>query len=253
MADFTREEIEALAVQYEDVSTFFSPADDLIATALRALAKSMDAEPVGFVSPLARAELAAGRDGFIFPTAHHTFIIPLYDAPPASASAEPVAIKDLVVTSAGAGRWSAWPYSIWHQWAGDGRFHASIQVDRHKDDLIGEPGFKSLEEAAAAINAHNKARIRSALAEAPSPAVAAVPANDPYDRGRRDMLNAILELNPAIGAKLAAFSGRDADPHGRLPFDVVLWVTEVATQLGIEPKDDPAAPSQPASQNGEDR
>lgn len=64
---------------------------------------------------------------------------------------------------------------------------------------------------------------------------------DAYDRGRRDMLNAILALNPAVAAKVARFAEREPDPEGRLPFDVVLWVTEVATQLGIEPREDGAA------------
>lgn len=80
------------------------------------------------------------------------------------------------------------------------------------------------------------ARIRSALLTASEPGAG-------YDRGRRDMLNAILELNPAIAAKIAKFAEREPDPAGRLPFDVVFWVTEVASQLGIEPKDESAAPT----------
>lgn len=76
----------------------------------------------------------------------------------------------------------------------------------------------------------------------PAPAPAVEPAIDPaYDRGRRDMLNAILALNPAVAAKVARFAEREPDPEGRLPFDVVLWVTEVATQLGIEPREEGAA------------
>jgi hypothetical protein len=59
-----------------------------------------------------------------------------------------------------------------------------------------------------------------------------------YERGQRDLLNAILEPNPRVAAKLADFSERAADPEGRLPFDVVLWVTEVADQLGIKPKEE---------------
>lgn len=61
-----------------------------------------------------------------------------------------------------------------------------------------------------------------------------------HDRGRRDMLNALLALNPAANAKLAALSGRAPDPEGRLPFDVVFWVAEIAEQLGIEPRTDEA-------------
>lgn len=95
MADFTKEEVLALADLVEGPLALTKGDLWEIATALRALAKSMDAEPVGFVSPLARAELAAGRDGFIFPTAHHTFIIPLYAAPPVGVPAEPVAVKAL--------------------------------------------------------------------------------------------------------------------------------------------------------------
>jgi hypothetical protein len=56
-----------------------------------------------------------------------------------------------------------------------------------------------------------------------------------YDQGRRDVLNAILALNPEVSALLAKLHKRDPDPEGRLPFDVVVWVTAVAEQLGIEP------------------
>lgn len=58
-----------------------------------------------------------------------------------------------------------------------------------------------------------------------------------YDRGRRDMLNALLALNPDAAAKLAALHERTPDPVGRLPFDVVFWISEVAAQLEIEPRD----------------
>lgn len=58
-----------------------------------------------------------------------------------------------------------------------------------------------------------------------------------YDHGRRDMLNALLALNPAAAAALARLHGRVPDPVGRLPFDVFVWVTEVALQLGIKPLD----------------
>jgi hypothetical protein len=56
---------------------------------------------------------------------------------------------------------------------------------------------------------------------------------DLYDRGRRDMLNAILDLNPAVSAKVAEWAGRPPDPQGKIPWEVALWVTEVAAQLGI--------------------
>ncbi len=56
-----------------------------------------------------------------------------------------------------------------------------------------------------------------------------------YERGRRDMLNALLAPNPIAAAKLARMSGVEPDIEGRLPFDVVFWVREVAEQLGIKP------------------
>lgn len=63
-----------------------------------------------------------------------------------------------------------------------------------------------------------------------------------YGKGRRDVLNAILALNPKAAQRLHMVSGGTeetfANHDGRLPFDVVFWVTEVAEQLGIEPKGD---------------
>lgn len=63
-----------------------------------------------------------------------------------------------------------------------------------------------------------------------------------YDRGRRDVLNAILALNPKAAMKLHVINGGTeetfANHQGKLPFDVVFWVCEVADQLGIEPRDD---------------
>lgn len=62
-----------------------------------------------------------------------------------------------------------------------------------------------------------------------------------YERGQRDTLNAILDLNPKAAQRLHMVSGGTEDTfanhEGRLPFDVVFWVTEVAEQLGIEPKE----------------
>ncbi len=63
-----------------------------------------------------------------------------------------------------------------------------------------------------------------------------------YERGRRDMLNALLSPNPHVSARLAAVLDRPADPAGRLPFDVVYWIAEVAEQLGILPLEDLADP-----------
>ncbi|MBZ9922732.1 hypothetical protein LB579_34320, partial [Mesorhizobium sp. BR1-1-7] len=69
--------------------------------------------------------------------------------------------------------------------------------------------------------------------------VAGMPASADYDQGRRDVLNAILALNPKVAQKLHTIRGGTDESFtnhdGQLPFDVVLWVTEVAEQLGIEP------------------
>lgn len=75
----------------------------------------------------------------------------------------------------------------------------------------------------------------------PKPPLPKPAAEDPYDRGRRDMLNAILALNPHAAKRLHDIRhiGEDAPPPftntaGQIPFDVVFWVTEVADQLGIK-------------------
>ena len=63
-----------------------------------------------------------------------------------------------------------------------------------------------------------------------------------YDRGRRDLLNAMLELNPKAAQKLHVINGGTEETfsnhEGKLPFDVVFWVCEVAEQLGIEPREE---------------
>lgn len=73
------------------------------------------------------------------------------------------------------------------------------------------------------------------------------PVSGEYDRGRRDVLNAILALNPKAALKRHIINGGTEDTfdnhQGQLPFDVVFWVCEVADQLGIEPKDDALDPS----------
>lgn len=65
---------------------------------------------------------------------------------------------------------------------------------------------------------------------------------DDYDRGRRDMLNALLALNPKAALALHIVHGGTektfTNPEGKLPFDVVFWVATVAEQLGIEPKEE---------------
>jgi hypothetical protein len=63
-----------------------------------------------------------------------------------------------------------------------------------------------------------------------------------YDRGRRDMLNAILAPNPEVARKLHDIRCDEGieftNEHGKLSFDLLFWVTAVAEQLGIEPKED---------------
>ena len=63
-----------------------------------------------------------------------------------------------------------------------------------------------------------------------------------YDRGRRDLLNALLALNPRAAQRLHVLRGGTEETFenhaGQIPFDVVFWVTEVAEQLGIAPKDE---------------
>lgn len=62
-----------------------------------------------------------------------------------------------------------------------------------------------------------------------------------YDRGRRDMLNAILALNPDVARRyhdLCADEGAEfTNGEGKIPFDVLYWVCAVAEHLGIEPKE----------------
>ncbi|MDO8800036.1 hypothetical protein [Phenylobacterium sp.] len=69
--------------------------------------------------------------------------------------------------------------------------------------------------------------------------IAALEASDRVaDLARRDLLNSILALNPEVARKLhdcRAEGGAFNNPHGKLPFDVVFWVGEVAERLGIEP------------------
>lgn len=63
-----------------------------------------------------------------------------------------------------------------------------------------------------------------------------------YERGQRDILNALLALNPQAALELHIGHGGTEETFtnqaGKLPFDVVFWVTTVAEQLGIEPKED---------------
>lgn len=76
----------------------------------------------------------------------------------------------------------------------------------------------------------------------PKPRLPVAPKPDPYDQGRRDVLNAMLALNPRVAQRLHMVSGGTEETfqnhQGQLPFDVVFWVTEVAEQLGIKPRDE---------------
>ena len=60
------------------------------------------------------------------------------------------------------------------------------------------------------------------------------------EAGMRDMLNAILALNPEVAAKVARWREPPSppNPEGKIPFEVALWVTEVATQLGIKSREE---------------
>lgn len=108
-------------------------------------------------------------------------------------------------------------------------------ADEYRDEqsaaLDGSPFAKEARPVLATIGA--------ALSQSAASPVARDPA---YDRGRRDMLNALLALNPHVAQRWHMISGGTeqtfTNHEGRLPFDVVYWVTEVAEQLGIEPVDD---------------
>lgn len=80
------------------------------------------------------------------------------------------------------------------------------------------------------------------------------PVTGEYDRGRRDVLNAILALNPKAALNLHIVNGGTeetfSNTDGRLPFDVVFWVCDVADQLGIEPTDDDLLGASPHPHQG---
>ena len=59
-----------------------------------------------------------------------------------------------------------------------------------------------------------------------------------YERGQRDLLNALLAPNPEVAAKFAKMCNCDPDVHGRMTMDTAFWITEVAVQLGIKSKFD---------------
>lgn len=57
---------------------------------------------------------------------------------------------------------------------------------------------------------------------------------DEYRRGQRDALNAVLSLNPEAAKQVARWAEKEPDIEGRLPFDVALWASIVAGQLGFD-------------------
>jgi hypothetical protein len=75
-------------------------------------------------------------------------------------------VKRLDWKSVGSGRWrsqgATCSYDIWHQWASDGSFRASVHLSPYTDVMLGG-GFKSLDEAQDAIQEDYGKRIISAL------------------------------------------------------------------------------------------
>ena len=67
------------------------------------------------------------------------------------------------------------------------------------------------------------------------------------------MLNAILDLNPKAAQKRHIINGGTEETftnhEGKLPFDVVFWVCEVAAQLGIKSKEEMADDPMEAAAN----
>lgn len=177
MADFTKEEVLALAewinskARHEQ-STGGCDKLTSAATALRALAKSMDAAPVGYIGRIGLlslepdvgfAEISKQRDAV-----YHT---PLFVAPPASAPAEPVAggaLEDVVE---------------WHK-KEIADLEGQIERNNAYKRKVGSHDDSANERCRSAIHHHRWSidavlRIRSALAEQPAPvaeAGAAVPA-----------------------------------------------------------------------------
>lgn len=184
MADFTKEEVLALALLHETSAgraergelPAIAREHNIRATALRVLAKSMDAVttmsdvPVGYMSEDGAKYLANEMDARLRKQADGRFTIPLYAAPPASAPAGPVAVKVKPL------QWyDAENVGFGPRKAADclvGRYLITLDNDAAylNDRLIGT-GILTAE-------ADYERRIRSALAEQPAPveAVAAVPA-----------------------------------------------------------------------------
>lgn len=185
MADFTKEEVLALYREYEGTAATQQAARKwkIVSTALLALAKSMDAEPVfwgwrrevdgHFHDAVFRSrEQAADEQKYHHPgwVAGYT-IQPLYLAPPVSTPAEPVAAKALedVVE--------------WHK-KEIADLEGKIERNNAYKRKVGSHDDSANERCRSAIHHHRWSidavlRIRSALAEQPAPvaeAGAAVPA-----------------------------------------------------------------------------
>lgn len=235
MADHTKEEVLALAewinskARHEQ-STGGCDKLTSAATALRALAKSMDAAPVGYIGRIGLlslepdvgfAEISKQRDAV-----YHT---PLFVAPPASAPAEPVAggaLEDVVE---------------WHK-KEIADLEGKIERNNAYKRKVGSHDDSANERCRSAIHHHRWSidavlRIRSALAEQPAPVAvggAAAPAAEDLLKLIRWAYETLYEINP---------SNYDHDEVCRLND------ASVEVILGLKPL---AAP-QPASQNGEER
>lgn len=241
MADFTKEEVLALAewinskARHEQ-STGGCDKLTSAATALRALAKSMDAAPVGYIGRIGLlslepdvgfAEISKQRDAV-----YHT---PLFVAPPASAPAEPVAggaLEDVVE---------------WHK-KEIADLEGLIERNNAYKRKVGSHDDSANKRCRSAIHHHRWSidavlRIRSALAEQPAPveAVAAVPAD-------------VVEL--VIAAREAWEDPEDEERHTALDRALEAFASRVPYENDPDDEaaalaDQSAAAPQPASQNGE--
>lgn len=251
MADFTKEEVLALYREYEGTAATQQAARKwkIVSTALLALAKSMDAEPVfwgwrrevdgHFHDAVFRSrEQAADEQKYHHPgwVAGYT-IQPLYLAPPVSTPAEPVAAKALedVVE--------------WHKKEIAG-LEGQIERNNAYKRKVGSHDDSANQRCRSAIHHHRWSidavlRIRSALAEQPAPveAVAAVPAD-------------VVEL--VIAAREAWEDPEDEERHTALDRALEAFASRVPYENDPDDEaaalaDQSAAAPQPASQNGEER
>lgn len=72
-----------------------------------------------------------------------------------------------------------------------------------------------------------------------------------YERGQRDLLNVLLTPNKAATDVVDNLMDRNPsdNPHGKLSFETLVWITTIAAQLGIEPKDEVPAPTPGVGEN----